>query len=80
MSVIYRVSTFVVIGGFGLASMFLPPNLSFASALVPTPSITTVVATLPILWSDAMYFVIIAWGALILYWIYLIIIGLIGGG
>lgn len=74
--IIYRMAFFAVLGVSVLGSLFLPPIVA-ASALVPTPTATTVVVTVPMLWSDAIFFVVVAWGVFLLYGIYRIILGLI---
>lgn len=68
----------VVLAGFTIGSLFLPSlSVSAAGSSVPTPTATTLYVTVPVIWTDAMWFVIALWVVLLVYWIYRIFLGLI---
>lgn len=73
-----RVLLYLVLAGFAIGSLASPPAVSSAAVLaVPTPTATTLAVTVPILWTDAMWFVIAFWVVLFIYWVWRIFLGLI---
>lgn len=72
-----RVLLGLVLSAFAIGSLALPSPTSAAMLSVPTPTATTLFVTVPILWNDAMWFVVAFWVVLFIYWVWRIFLGLI---